>query len=125
MAIVSKTSPYTFLGSRPVVVTPEAGLDTALSLTAFRTLRLAPVLSAALSSMGSGALLRRHPRIVSRSGLSALTVAGPTPFPYQVDGDHLGEAERLEFVYEPDALSIVVPWTTRTETPRPRCTAAN
>src|SRR3954453_1849474 len=30
-AIVSKTSPYTFLGSRPVVVAPEAGLDSRLS----------------------------------------------------------------------------------------------
>ncbi len=109
LAIVSKTSPYTFLGSRPVVVAPEAGLDSFLSLTAFRTLRFAPVIGAALSSLGSGALLRRHPRIVSRSGLAELSAVGPSPFPYQVDGDHLGEAERLDFAYEPDALSIVVP----------------
>jgi hypothetical protein len=34
---------------------------------------------------------------------------GPEPFPYQVDGDHLGEVERLDFTYEPAALSLVVP----------------
>jgi hypothetical protein len=108
-AIVSKTSPYTFLGPRPVVVAPEATLDSPLSLTAFRTLRFVPVIAAAASSMGRGILLRRHPRIVSRSGLSSFTVVGPAPFPYQVDGDHLGEAERLEFSHEPSALTVVVP----------------
>ena len=109
LAIVSKTSPYTFLGPRPVVVAPEANLDSPLSLTAFRTLRFGPVMSAVASALASGGVLRRHPRIASRSGLSSLTVVGPSPFPYQVDGDHLGDAERLEFTYEPDSLTIVVP----------------
>jgi diacylglycerol kinase family enzyme len=108
-AIVSKTSPYTFIGPRPVVVAPEATLDSPLSLTVLRTLRLTPLLTVAASSMGRGSALRRHPRIVSRSGLSSFTVVGPDPFPYQVDGDHLGDADRLEFSYEPDALTLVVP----------------
>ena len=38
-AIVSKTAPYTYLGPRPLVVTPDAGLHTALALTAFRSLQ--------------------------------------------------------------------------------------
>ena len=108
-AIVSKTSPYTFLGPRPVVVAPEANLDSPLSLTAFRTLRFAPVMAAIGSSLASGSLLRRHPRIVNRSGLSKLTVVAPAPFPYQVDGEHLGEVDGLEFEHQPDALTIVVP----------------
>ena len=108
-AIVSKTSPYTFLGPRPVVVAPEATLDSPLSLTAFKTLRFAPVMAAIGSSLASGSLLRRHPRIVHRSGLSKLTVDGPAPFPYQVDGEHLGEVDSLEFEYQADALTIVVP----------------
>jgi diacylglycerol kinase family enzyme len=108
-AIVSKTSPYTFMGSRPVVVAPEATLDSPLSLTVLRTLRFASVIAVAASSMGRRSILRRHPRIVSRSGLSSFTVVGPKPFPYQVDGDHLGDVDRLEFSYEPDALTIVVP----------------
>ena len=107
-AIVSKTSPYTFLGPRPIVVAPEATLDSPLSLTALRTLGFAPLIAAA-SSMGTGSILRRHPRILQRSGLSSFTVVGPAPFPYQVDGDHLGEVDRLEFSYEPDALTVVVP----------------
>jgi diacylglycerol kinase family enzyme len=109
LAIVSKTSPYTFLGTRPVVVAPEAGLGSTLSITAFRTLRFAPLMGAVVSALGTGALLRRHPRIASLANLESLTVTGPSPFPYQVDGDHLGDTDRLEFSYEPDALTIVLP----------------
>jgi len=36
-------------------------------------------------------------------------VLGHGPFPYQVDGDYLGEAERLTFRHEPDSLTVVVP----------------
>jgi diacylglycerol kinase family enzyme len=109
LAIISKTSPYTFLGPRPVVLAPEAGLDSPLSLTAFRTLRFVPVMGAVASALGTGSLLRRHPRIASRANLEGLTITGPSPFPYQVDGDHLGDTDRLDFTYEPDALTIVVP----------------
>jgi diacylglycerol kinase family enzyme len=110
-AIVSKTSPYTFLGPRPVVVAPEATLDTALSLTAFRTLRFTPVMGAVVSAVTStsGVAIRRNPRIVARSGLERFSVIGPEPFPYQVDGDHLGEVDHLDFTYEPAALTLVVP----------------
>lgn len=108
LAIVSKTSPYPYLHTRPLVVSPEANLDSPLSVTAFRTLRFAPVLSAVASSPAFGNL-RHHPGLVSRSGLASLTVAGPTPFPYQVDGDHLGDVERLEFAFEPDNLTVVMP----------------
>jgi diacylglycerol kinase family enzyme len=109
LAIVSNTSPYTFLGPRPIVIAPEAGLDSTLSLTAFRTLRFVPVAGAVLSALGTGSLLRRHPRIASRANLERVTITGPSPFPYQVDGDHLGDTDRLDFTYEPDALTIVVP----------------
>ena len=36
-------------------------------------------------------------------------VIGLGPFPYQVDGDHLGDTELLEFRHEADALTVVVP----------------
>jgi diacylglycerol kinase family enzyme len=108
-AIVHKTSPYTFLGPRALVLAPEAGLDSALSLTAFRTLRFTPILSGAASAMRSGRLLRRHPGILGRSGLDALTIECTAPIPYQVDGDHIGEADCFEVTYEEDLLTLVVP----------------
>ena len=34
---------------------------------------------------------------------------GYGPFPYQVDGDYLGETEHLEFRHEPEILRLVMP----------------
>jgi hypothetical protein len=36
-------------------------------------------------------------------------VSGYRPLPYQVDGDHLGEADELRFRHEPAVLDLVVP----------------
>jgi diacylglycerol kinase family enzyme len=36
-------------------------------------------------------------------------VAKHGPFPWQVDGDYLGEVERIEIRYVPDTLRLVVP----------------
>jgi len=108
-AIISKTNPYTFLGSRPIQVARDANLESPLALTAFRTLSVSALLGAAASALGSGRFLRRHPRITSRSAIQAMTIIGNGPFPYQVDGDYLGETERLRIAYEPDALTIVMP----------------
>ena len=49
------------------------------------------------------------PIVENRSGVTDLTVTGHGPFPYQVDGDHLGDAEVLQFQWRPDVLSLVLP----------------
>jgi diacylglycerol kinase family enzyme len=108
-AIVSKTSPYTYLGPRPLHVAPEAGIETPLALTAFRRLDVATLVGGAVSAMGTGRFLRTRRSIVRRSGVRALTVEGRGPFPYQADGDDLGDAEHLTVGYEPDAITVVLP----------------
>jgi len=108
-AIVSKTSPYTYLGPRPLHVARDAGLHTRLALTAFTRLDIATLLGGAGSAMGRGRFLRSHRGIVHRHDLASLHVEGHGPFPYQVDGDDLGDAARLAIAYEPDTLTIVVP----------------
>ena len=44
-----------------------------------------------------------------RTDLDRLEVVADEPFPYQVDGDFLGEVRRLELVHEPAALRLVLP----------------
>jgi diacylglycerol kinase family enzyme len=41
--------------------------------------------------------------------LSCLVIEGERPFPYQVDGDYLGETTRLELTHEPEAVNLVRP----------------
>jgi diacylglycerol kinase family enzyme len=108
-AIVSKTSPYTYLGRRPLRITEEVGLESGLALTAFRSLSVLTLMRAAASALGAGSYLRRAPGIVQRHDLRALRIEGRGPFPYQADGDDLGDVENLDICYEPDTLTIVVP----------------
>jgi diacylglycerol kinase family enzyme len=109
LAIVSKTSPYTYLGSRPLVVAPAAGLDTPLGVTVVTARRAASMLTLAAAAMLSPDMLHRHPNVEHRDDVKAVTVTSSEPFPYQVDGDYLGEVDRLDFSYEPGVLTLVVP----------------
>jgi diacylglycerol kinase family enzyme len=108
-AIVSKTSPYTYLGPRPLVVTRDVGLQTPLAVTAFTSFSVATLLRGAASALGSGKYLRRTPGIVQRHDLRGLQVEGRGPFPYQVDGDDLGDVENLDIDFENDTLTVVLP----------------
>ena len=40
-----------------------------------------------------------------------MTITGHEPFPYQVDGDYLGDTERLVLRHHPEILRLVVPDT--------------
>jgi diacylglycerol kinase family enzyme len=109
-SIVSNTAPYVFFGPRPMVVTRAAGFDHRLAFTMFRSLDVGVLLPAALSAMTRGKRLERDQRIVQLQDVEGLTfVANGRPFPWQVDGDYLGEVERLEVRYEPDALTLLIP----------------
>jgi diacylglycerol kinase family enzyme len=106
-----KTNPYTFLGNRPLDLAPGTGFDTALSLVIFRSMALVPTLSIALAALRgrAGDRLNRHRKVVYLPDQQKLTVDGYGPFPYQADGDYLGETEHLELRYEPDTLTLIVP----------------
>ncbi len=110
-AIVSNQTPYTYFGPRPLIVTRNAGLDRALSLTLFLQLRVGALGPAALSAMAGGHRLDDQSRsVVQLADLETLQfVAHDEPFEWQVDGDYLGETDGLEVRYEPDALALVFP----------------
>lgn len=107
--IVSNQRPWTYLGRRPLMVSPHAGLDVPLTVTMFRSLTLDVLLRGAASALGRGRLFGRHPQIAERTDVHALTITGYGPFPWQVDGDYMGEVERLEFSWQPDSLTVVFP----------------
>jgi diacylglycerol kinase family enzyme len=121
-AICLNTNPYTYLGVRPLNVAPDATFDQPLTLVTLRTIRLGPFLRLVGSTLGSGRRLREDPRVDYRPNVEQVSVAawdgqgdgqpdgqGDHRFPYQADGDYLGEAETLAISYEPDRLLLVVP----------------
>jgi diacylglycerol kinase family enzyme len=108
-AICQKTNPYSFLGALPLDVAPEASFDTGLSLVAFRSLDIVTLVGAAISALRGGRRLRHRRRVTHGADLDEIVVTGYGPFPYQVDGDYLGEADRLVLSWEPDTLTLIVP----------------
>jgi diacylglycerol kinase family enzyme len=105
--IISKVSPYTYLGRRPITVAPAANLDSALSFTVIRARHTPSILSIAARAFLSTKALHRQRDVVQRDGVGAATVSSEEPFPYQVDGDYLGDVRRLDIAYVPDALTLV------------------
>ena len=76
---------------------------TVRSLGALRLGRLA------LSALRSNDGAKTGRGIDVRNDVMRVAVTSDRPFPYQLDGDHLGDVTSLEFVWEPDQLQLVVP----------------
>ncbi len=109
LTICLNTNPYTYLGNIPLDLAPEATLDSGLAMVTLRTLALGKTLRIIGSALRNGKHLRNTRWVDHRTDLESVVVEGYGPFPYQVDGDHLGDTERLEIKHEPDVLDLVVP----------------
>jgi diacylglycerol kinase family enzyme len=109
-AICLNTSPYTFLGPRPVRVAPGTSLEGPLSLVAFDDLRastFARMARAALSREGAGPA--SCPQVHVLEDVREAHMQTLSPASYQLDGDHIGEATHIELHWEPRALALVFP----------------
>lgn len=109
MTVVLNTNPYTFLGNRRLNLAPEATFERGMAVVVIRTMKALPIARMLLSALGSGARLRRFKGIVHRADIDSLRIVGHRPFPYQLDGDYLGDVSTLEFRHDPRSLQVYVP----------------
>jgi diacylglycerol kinase family enzyme len=107
--ICLNTNPYTYLGNRPLNLAEEATLDRGLAMVTVRTLEFGRTMRIIGSALAGGRHLRTSRWTDHRVDLDQITIEGYGPFPYQVDGDYLGETERLEIRHEPEVLDLVLP----------------
>ena len=107
-SIVLNTNPYTYLGNLALDLSPAATLDRGLVVVTFRTLRVLPILRGLGSALRGGGVTSSEDLVEWRD-VDHMTVEYSEPFPYQVDGDHLGAVNRLEFHHVPDAVQLVFP----------------
>ncbi|HEY2551437.1 MAG TPA: diacylglycerol kinase family protein [Streptosporangiaceae bacterium] len=108
VCIVSNTAPWTYLGERPVQASPLAGFELGLdvlALCSLGTVRTLLTLRQMLSVRGQGPPSGR--RLVSLHDRAALTVRSDRPIALQVDGEYVGEEERVTFRAVPDALRVI------------------
>ena len=109
LTIVLNTSPYTYLGNRGLDLAPEATLERGLSVVVVRTMDFLKVLALIGSAIGTGRHLRSSRHAFVAHDLGHIEVSGYGDFPYQVDGDFLGNTESLTFEHRPDSLRLVTP----------------
>jgi diacylglycerol kinase family enzyme len=108
-AVISNSDPYTYAGRRPLRIAPGASLDDELTVTLLRTLRASVVVRAAAAAAGRITYLITSPEIVQRTNVTSVTITADAPFPWQVDGDYLGEVDCLDIAFAPDCLTVVIP----------------
>ena len=106
--IVLNTNPYTYLGNRPLDLSPDAGLDRRLVAITFTTMKARAILTSLAGALRGGGV-KPAPHLDIRTDVSELLIEHPTPFPYQLDGDALGDTTRLEFTHVPEAVQLVFP----------------
>ena len=107
--ICLNTNPYTYLGARPLCVTPDTGPDRGLVTVTTRKLKVRTLLTLFGSALGKGEILRRSKSVDYHTDLPALVIRGHKPFPHQVDGDYLGKAEELRVSHGEASIRLVVP----------------
>jgi diacylglycerol kinase family enzyme len=107
LGIVANTSPWTYVGARPVNPTPQASFDTGLDLFALtslgtvRTLRHSRQLLAASAPGPSGK------DVVTLHDVSQFTLSSDEPVACQVDGDAVGERSAVTFRAIERALRVI------------------
>jgi len=106
LCLVSNVSPWTYLGARPVVVSPEASFDSGLDVFAMRRLGAVRMLNNLRQTLSRTPAPRG--RAVHRwHDLEELSLTASRPQGWQVDGDHLGTATGLRLRHVPAALRVV------------------
>jgi diacylglycerol kinase family enzyme len=108
LTVVLNTDPYTYLGSRPLSLAPQATLDRGLSVVALRTLSLS-AMAGLLFDLFQGKPLQDNDLIHVAHDLTQVVLTGYDPFPHQLDGDYLGPVKSLKFTWCPQALRLVKP----------------
>jgi diacylglycerol kinase family enzyme len=104
--VVQNTAPWTYLGDRPVNPSPAASFETGLDLMAMRALN-PPSTARAVAQILSRRPDPRGKRILRLHDLAGFTLRATRPIGFQVDGEFLGERDKVEFAAVPTALRVV------------------
>lgn len=106
IVIAGNGNPYTYLGQRPMQVTPQADFDAGLDVTAIGRVSTVPLLRIVAQVFGSGGHVANH-HVRYWHDLRGFVVRSPHPLPLQVDGDYAGEHAEVVFRSVPDALTVL------------------
>jgi diacylglycerol kinase family enzyme len=104
--IVQNTAPWTYLGERPLNPSPAASFDAGLDVLGLRGLRLPSTMRTVTQILSR----RPNPRgrhLLQLHDVTEFSLMSTRPQPFQVDGDYLGEREKVRFISVPEALRVI------------------
>ena len=105
-AVVMNTNPYTYLGNRPLDLVPKTDVDSKLSVVTFKTMNPSHILRTLSSALRGGGIPEK-PWLDVHTNVSSVVARDNRAFPYQLDGDYLGETREITFEHVPNALRLV------------------
>ncbi|WP_229403054.1 diacylglycerol/lipid kinase family protein [Micromonospora okii] len=104
--IIQNTAPWTYLGEREVNPNPEASFDLGLDVLAMRQLRVAST-TRTVTEFFSRTPDPRGRQVLRLHDVGEFTLLASRPQAFQLDGDYLGEREKVRFASIPAALRVI------------------
>ncbi len=109
LAVALNCNPYTYLGSRPLDLAPEANLTSPLSIVALRSLAITRLVPVALGAIRSDSGVPETSATRHWGGVHGATIRGYRRFPYQLDGEAMSPVTELRLEHRDRAAKLVVP----------------
>jgi diacylglycerol kinase family enzyme len=111
MGVITNSSPWTYVGNLPLLTVPHDGragtLNSGIDVFGLRRLRTLTTLGALHQMMHSNSTPPSGPDVLTMAELMALTFSADRPIAFHIDGEYLGEVERVAFTFIPDALRVI------------------
>jgi diacylglycerol kinase family enzyme len=104
--IIQNTAPWTYVGDRAINPNPDASFDRGLDVLAFRQLHVSSTTRTVTQMFARNAnpkgkhVLRLHDQ-------AEFTVVADRPQAFQLDGDYLGERQKVHFASVAEALRVI------------------
>jgi diacylglycerol kinase family enzyme len=104
--IIQNTAPWTYIGDRAINPNPEASFDRGLDVLALRHLYLSST-TRTVTQMASRTADPHGKQVLRLHDQAEFTVVASRPQAFQLDGDYLGERQKVHFVSVPQALRVI------------------
>ncbi|WP_284228359.1 diacylglycerol/lipid kinase family protein [Mycobacterium antarcticum] len=107
-AFVSNSSPWTYANTRPVWTNPGTTFETGLGVFATTSMNVWANLGLVRQMLSKNPRLEAK-HLVREDDVPWVRVTADTPVGCQIDGDYVGQRERMTFTSVRDALAVVAP----------------
>jgi diacylglycerol kinase family enzyme len=108
LGFISNTSPWTYLGRRPVATNPQASFDAGLDVFGLRSLSTVTALRTLRQMLAQRSEPPRARSVLARHDVPDLVLRADRPVAFQVDGEYMGEREQVRFRCLPHALRVLI-----------------